>query len=240
MNPSLAVGRARARLDSMRSAIIATNADPTIQFNPDPTVQFPPINMEPPFASYEEAAEMARALADQAVATLPIPVPEMPQAVVKEVDLAEYGDLARSLRYRHGAEVNVDEALRRFLVKNEIPIYRTKSVTEYLVAIREHVVQHHPGASGRHYKCTVDSTSIEQYSQLIPIEVLRTAKAIQDGAGMELEFSVLSLSVHPDPFLAVRAGGGQLTFIVAHWDEPGFTLDPRKNKTTEDSDATAD
>lgn len=60
------------------------------------------------------------------------------------------------------------------------------------------------------------------YSRPVPLNILKRAAAIRKKFGEEVGFYVSDYaSVDPDPFIAVKRGGGPL-IIFGVWDEPGF------------------
>lgn len=66
------------------------------------------------------------------------------------------------------------------------------------------------------------------YENTVPVEVLMTVEKIFNHFGDQVVFEVTDVysrpsrrSIDADPFLAVRAPGGQ-RFILERWDEPGY------------------
>jgi hypothetical protein len=199
--------------------------------------------------------ETGEEVADAPPPALPVPyVPEI-DVETKGVDLDEYVRVARELGFEPPSLV--DLKLGMFLQQQEIPCYDNQKVDHHLREWVER--EHGPnGPFGtfetRHYWCWKplskdatkhkslsarlgamvseqhgDVTSIP-YDKHVPIEALKTAQRIKVGAPCEVEFFVSDYqAVRPDPFLMVRAAGGKREFVVAHWDEPGFSLAPDRD-----------
>ena len=62
----------------------------------------------------------------------------------------------------------------------------------------------------------------------VPNEVLRkavdVAEIIQTHVGSPATFCISDINVHPDPFLAFGVLPCEELFILAHWDEPGYSI----------------
>jgi len=166
-----------------------------------------------------------------AIATAERPTAEIPKAKVLP---SEYAELSGRVGYTFGYVAARTEVLRKFLAEHEIAVYPLDKVNRYLEA-KCLEVYNSEAFQARMGRSTMDPprvyhqwNDIETYSKIIPVEALRVADQIKSGCEFPVEFRVSEIVEYLDPFMFVMASGTNTPFVIAAWDEPGFTMDPRK------------
>lgn len=137
----------------------------------------------------------------------------------------EYSRLCKLLGYGSQADPKA-HPLARWLQRNEVPVYARKDVDAY-VQRRAKEERWSSVALDEAPMRSADKSdwgSRPVYGDPIPVEVLRLAGAIVQEFGAEIRLTVLQVREDKDPFLQVEHTKSRETFIVAHWDEPGFSI----------------
>lgn len=152
---------------------------------------------------------------------------EIPSMLPAEVVGAtvEYEALCKSVGY--GSKWDpAAHPLARWLQRNEVPVYPMEAVEAY-VTRRAKEEKWARGTIERQPLRTADKddwSGKAVYDQAIPVEVLRLAAALMQEFKGEVRFQVLHVVEDKDPFLEATHKKSRETFIVAHWDEPGFSI----------------
>lgn len=185
---------------------------------------------------------------EQALTAAPPPVP-ITDAMIATVDepgadaaAGEWGHLVEELQLtgqiqiKRGINRRQREAAarRRILLamqRDEVPVYPWALVNAFLQEQVRKMQQSTAAWSGLD-RVVLDWVGVRQYTPKLPVEVIRTMKRVIDLKPKlfveqnALGFEVSVITRHPDPFLAI-AGAGE-PIVVAHWDEPGFSIAGKK------------
>lgn len=137
----------------------------------------------------------------------------------------EYNRLCKLVGYGTLADPAA-HPLARWLQRNEVPVYAMADVQAY-VERRAKEMRWRSGSITESPMRSVDKSdwsSTPVYDQAVPIEVLRLVGAMVQEFKGEVKFMVLNVQEDKDPFLKVEHTKSRESFIVAHWDEPGFSI----------------
>lgn len=152
---------------------------------------------------------------------------EIPSSLPAEEteETAEYESLCKTLMYGSKWDPSA-HPLARWLRRMEVPVYAQASIEAYL-KIKAETQKWGSARLVEHPLRTLDKDdwrSIPVYNEPVPIEVLRLASALVQEFKGEVKFTVLHVTEDKDPFLQVEHKKSRESFIVAHWNEPGFRI----------------
>jgi len=127
-----------------------------------------------------------------------------------------------------------------FLQRNEIPVYDTKLVGDYLLKKAESNKEYQSRLElwrestyvfSNEPTITMSWCLLSNYKEQIPIEGLRLVSKIKKEFGEPIITEVSNVeysypAIFRDPFLSVRMEGdtNKTRFVIFKWDEPGFTV----------------
>lgn len=140
----------------------------------------------------------------------------------------DYVALTTKLKLRQPSLDKVQ--FRRFLQREEIVVYDNQAVNSYLEERKAWMQENRPeryGYTVEWLPLAIGDRSYEGsrvYDQAVPIEALQVADKVMSGFGAshELTWEVSQIKKDPDPFLACSFRGER--YVLAHWDEPGFSV----------------
>jgi len=138
---------------------------------------------------------------------------------------AEYDQLCKAVGY--GSKWDpAAHPLARWLQRNEVVVYPQDAIDRYVMNMAKEnkwvraTVERSPMRATD--KDTWRSESV--YDAAIPIEVLRLSAALVSEFKAEVRFNILHVVEDKDPFLEVEHTKSREKFVVAHWNEPGFSI----------------
>lgn len=173
---------------------------------------------------------------DPVLATEPEPLPKPVMPTPSEVDLSnelnklemeEYAKVSKRVGYESVDLLRVE--FESFLKEENILVYNYADVSTFLVAeirkLREETGRQYYTLSWvplREYDRDRDNAYEPlPYTKTIPLPALLLVDKIYDRFGSSVKFKVSDYeAVKPDPFLMVVIGN--VSYVIAHWDEPGF------------------
>jgi hypothetical protein len=174
----------------------------------------------------EELSESKQGLNNPALGLATVPDPYVLNFDIPDDKMSEYEALSEELGIKNRA---LDELrLKRFLAKEEIPVYPYDRVKRFLDSEVQKLNKketQNPGLS--YYDWSWKSA--KKYTKEIPLSALQMMKRVKDKLpGAKFAISDYQV-VRPDPFLAVWLGNSPFT-VIHHWDEPDFELVDKKQK----------
>jgi hypothetical protein len=128
---------------------------------------------------------------------------------------------------------------RNYLQAAEIPIYPKKEVESYLHTRCDYFARTKGGSFHVEWVALRDQDVVSNnkaiYGETVPVEVLKLVARVETEFAPQLQkfmpnervrYQVSTIKRDPDPFL--RAKVGNVTEIIACWEEPGFSIMGKK------------